>query len=113
MIKIKITKGKLASMVISITSLTQKLRADIHNMKYDMARASTNAHLYVLDDLSRKMRSKLILLEDKPSIHQLYFSINEIQALVIIIHKQNISHNPYSMAVMHEISDMIFKKLLG
>lgn len=114
MIKLKITKIKLKAIVNAITAITNDLRTRIQLMKYDMGRAQANAHLYILDDLSRKIRSKLILIENYPETYRLTFSINEMQAYVIIIADNKIfTSSPYVMSIMSEVSDIIYKKLLN
>jgi len=112
MIKLKLTKNKLITFINSITQITECLRANKKNLK-DWSLIQTNTHLLVLDELSRKLRSKLILIETKPGHYHLTYSINEMHALVFISHKSIYTPDPYTMAVVEEISSSIFLKLLS
>lgn len=112
MIKLKLTKEKFITVINVITGITQQLRAYHGSLKYDITRMQANAHLYILDDLSRKMRSKLIMIEDKYNDHQFTFSINEMQALVFHVNTGICTHTPYATAIIQEISVPICKRLL-
>lgn len=92
--------------------MTASLKNTKKNLK-DWPLVQANAHLYVLEDLSRKMRSKVIMLETKQGQHAFTFSINEIQGLVFITNKGNFYPDPYTMSVIEEISNVIFMKLLS
>lgn len=91
--------------------MAASIRTNKKNLK-DWPLVQANAHLYVLDDLSRRMRSKLILIETKQGQYTFNYSINEIQALVFITHKDNFNPDPYTMAIIDEISNTVFMKLL-
>lgn len=118
MIKLKITKDKLKSVIQIVGLITTQLRKDKPNLK-EWPLAHTNVHLHVLDKISRKMRSKLVMLEDKPGNQVITYSIDEIHALVIVVNvkidkdSQWREWDPYSKAVFQEISTVIFQKLLS
>ncbi len=114
MIRIKLTKDKFKSIIQVIDTIRLQLNKDkLHLKEWDLAMA--NAHLCVLDDLSRKMRSKLPLMEDKPGFHKLTWSVNENQALIIMSRKDlgGGMEDSYNMATFQEISDPIYKVLLS
>lgn len=112
MIKLKLTKNKLITFINSVTQITECLRTNKKDLK-DWQLIQANTHLLVLDELSRKLRSKLILIETKPGQHNLTYSINEMHALVYISHKGIYVPDPYTMAVIEDISSHIFLKLLS
>lgn len=112
MIRLKLTKNKLITAIHAVCSMTDSLRNSKKNLK-DWPLVQANAHLYVLEDLSRKMRSKSILVENKQGQHALIYSINEIQGLVFITNKGNFPADPYTMSIIEEISNVIFLKLLS
>lgn len=112
MIKQKITKDKFIAIIHAITGITNKLRNDTQNMRYDVIRARTNAYLYIMDDLCRKMRSKLVLIENKPGTYSINLAVNEMQAFVLNLNKGICKYDPYTDSVFHELCDNLFKKLL-
>lgn len=112
MIKLKLTKNKLITFINSITQITECLRANKKDLK-DWPLIQANTHLLILDELSRKLRSKLILIETRTGQHILTYSINEMHALVFISHKSIYTPDPYTMAVIEDISGVIFLKLLS
>lgn len=117
MIKLSLTKDKLKSTVQMVHALIESIRKNKNSLN-DWPLIQANAHLYVLDDLSRRMRSKLVLMEDKSGIHPVKYSINEIQAMILISYNDILSHdspgmNPYSYSLFKEISGTLFQKLLS
>lgn len=112
MITLKITKDKYIAIINGITGITQKMRDDLKIMEHDMNRAQTNAHLDVWEDLSRKMRSKVVMMEKKPGNHKVNFSVNGIEALLFVVYRKACYQEPYIMATLQEISDPIFQRLL-
>ena len=114
MIRIKLTKDKFKSIIQVIDTIRAQLKKDKLDLKkWDLAMA--NAHLFVLNDLSQKMRSKLPLMEDKPGNHKIMWSVNENQALIIMSRKDvgGAMGDSYNMATFQEISGPIFKVLLS
>jgi len=110
MIKLKLTKDKFIALINSVTAITECLR----NNKKDLTGwplMHANAHLMVLEELSRKMRSKLVLMEYRPGTYTFTWSINEIQALVFITNKGIFNPDPYTLAIIEEISSPFFRKL--
>lgn len=76
-------------------------------------RAQANAHLYVLYGISKKMRTKLILVEDMAPNKRFKYPIDEIQALVLMSCPDIVNKDPYCTAVIQEISNPIFQHLLN
>lgn len=114
MIKTRITKDQFRSIVQVIDTIRIQLKKDKLDLKeWDLAMA--NAHLFVLTDLSQKMRSKLPMMEDKPGHHKINWSVNENQALILMSRKNvgNSMNNSFNMATFEEISGPIFKVLLS
>lgn len=112
MIRLKLTKNKLLTAKDAVGCMSDSIRNNKINLKgWPLVQA--NAHLYVLEDLNRKMRSKAILVETKPGQHPVIYSINEIQGLVFITNKENFPADPYTMSIIEEISNVIFLKLLS
>lgn len=114
MIRLKITKDKFKSIIQVIDTIRVQLQKDKPDLK-EWNLATANAHLYVLNDMSRKMRSKLPLLEDKPGNHKITWSVNENQALIIMARKDlgGAMGDSYNMATFQEISVPIYKILLS
>lgn len=117
MTKMKLTKDKFKALIQVIDSIREKLITDKSNLK-DWPLAVANAHLFVLNDLSRRMRSKLPMMEDHPGNKSIRYEINAIQALVFMSYKNTImpdspGMSPYTYSVFIEISDPIFQKLLS
>lgn len=117
MIQLSLTKEKFKATIQLIHSIIASIRNNKSNLtNWNLAQA--NAHVFFLHELSIKMRSKLVLIEDKPGDHRLKYSINEMQALVIVTYKDIIKPdspgmNPYCYSIFEEISTPIFQKLLS
>lgn len=112
MIKFKTTKNKFIATVNAVGNMASSIRNNKKNLK-DWPLVQANAHLFVLEEISRKMRSKMILLETKSQHHAFTYSMNEIHGLVFIANKNNFPADPYTMSVIEEISNIIFLKLLS
>lgn len=112
MIKLKISKDKFIAIISSITGIRNKIYSGIPHLEYNLLRAQANAHVYILDDLSRKMRSKLVLMENMQGSNKITFSVNEMQAFVIVSNSNVFTHSAYAMSVMNEVGETIFKRLL-
>ncbi len=102
-----------------IEIITKQLHKNkISEKEWPLAR--TNAHLDVLEELSRKIRSKLVLIEEKPLSSPLTYSISKIQAFILVANKdickgsnQKSYLDPFSQALLEEISVPVFQKLLS
>lgn len=112
MIKLKLTKDKFIAVISVLDAIIDRLNKQIPSMKQDMAYARIKADVYVLQDLSRKMRSKLVMIEDRSGSHPMTYSVTEPQACCIMQYYTPNTKQPYSMAIMQEISDPIYQKLL-
>lgn len=112
MIKLKTTKNKFIATINAVGQMAASIRNNKKNLK-DWPLVQANAHLFVLEEISRKMRSKMIMLETKRDHHAFTYSINEIHGLVFITNKGNFPADPYTMSVIEEISNIIFLKLLS
>lgn len=112
MIKLKITKNKFIAMVNSVTEIIDRLKQNKKKLEgWPLIHA--NAHLYMLEELSRKMRSKIVLIETKQGSHRMIFSINEIEAFAFVVNKDIFNQDPYTMAIIEQISGPIFLRLLS
>jgi predicted DNA-binding protein (UPF0251 family) len=112
MIQLKLTKDKFIAIINVVTVITQALDKQLAGMKRDMKFARVRSDISVLQELSRKMRSKYVMMEDKEGNHRVTLSVNEIQAFVIMYYRDIDKQEAYNSAVLHEISDTIFQNLL-
>ncbi len=115
MIQLKLDKFKIISLIKIVDLVNQDLTIYKTQLKYSLKRAEVSAHLFILEELSRKLRSKFILVEHKPEHCRFMFSVNEMQAYVLILYKNNIPFigSEFDQAVMENISAPIFKHLLN
>ena len=115
--KLILTKDKFKAIIQVIDCIRFQLLQNKINLK-DWPLAVTNAHLFVLDDLSRRMRSKLPMMEDKPGNKVVRYEINAIQALVLVsyddlVKPSSAGMDPFAYSIFKEISGTIFQKLLS
>ena len=113
MIKLKLNKDKLISFARVVDDISKKLKAKISLMPVDILKAEANAHLANLKDLSKRIRSKLVMLEDEPGPKRLTYSVNEMQAFAVMKYEGLYEHDPYQKATIQEISVPIYKILLN
>lgn len=115
--KYKFTKDKFKAFIQVIDFIRGQLEKEkFHPKRFSLA--VIKAHLYVLDKLSRKMRTKLPMLEDRTGNHIIRYEIDPIQILVLISHKDITvpdapGMNPYSYSVFMEITQHIYQKQLS
>lgn len=112
MIRLQLTKNKIISFSICICRIETELKQRISKMPMDIFRAEGNAHLNEIQQLSRHLRSKVILLEGLPGNKKTVYSISYTHAYIIIRYKGICTHDPYSMAILEEISSPLFQRLL-
>ena len=117
MTKLKLTKDKFKAIIQVIDSQRFQLKKNKFTLK-DWPLAVVNAHLDVLDDLSRRMRSKLPMIEDKPGNHPIRYEINSIQALILMSYNELVNPtspgmDPFAYSIFNEISAPLFQKLLS
>lgn len=112
MIKLKLTKEKLSLVIGVLTKVIDTLDNTIMNMKPTIEFCRVKSDLCELKEISRKMRSKLVIMEDKPNKHPITYSVTEIQAFIIMYYRNICRYDPYSESIMNDISETIFKKLL-
>lgn len=112
MIKLKLTKDKFIAVINVVTIIIDVIEKKLHGMNRDMQFARIKSDLYELNELSRKMRSKFVMIENRSGDHTINFSVSETQAFIIVYYKEICKHPSYSMAILQEISDPIYKKLL-
>ncbi len=116
MIKILTTKDKFKATIRALHVIIDQLeknKAKYH--EWDLVQ--TNAYLIVLHALSRKLRSKLIILENRPSNYKFRYSIDELHAMVLVYYYRMAQFksqlDPYSDAALNEASVPIFLRLLS
>lgn len=115
MIKILTTKDKFKATIQALQIIIDKLAKDKYQYQ-EWDRVFANAYLGTLNTLSRKLRSKLINLEEKPSNHRFRYSIDPIHAAAFMYYyrmqafKEKL--NPYCISVMEEVSGSVLLKLL-
>lgn len=112
MIKLKLTKEKFSLTIGVLTKVIHTLDNMLMGMKPTIEFCRVKSDFCELKELSRKMRSKLVIMEDKPNKHPLTYSVTEIQAFIIMYYRNICKHDPYSESIMNDISETIFKKLL-
>lgn len=113
MIRIKLTKDKLIAIAQVVAIIRDHLQKSIPSMPYDLTRVDANVHLYTLEELSRKLRSKIVMMEHEPGNKPITYTFTGNQALAIIKYKEIYNSSPYRMAILQEISEPMFKKLLN
>lgn len=116
MIKILTTKDKLKATIRGLQIIIDKLTKDKREYReWDLIQA--NAYLPALNSLSRKLRTKLISLEERPSNYRFRYSIDELHAMVLVYYYQMAQFksqlDPYCDAALQEASGPIFLKLLS
>ena len=115
MIKLQLNKYKLVSLTHIVNVITNTLYYQRQELKYTMKRAEISAHIFILQELSRKVKIKFIQVEHKSDLQQFFFSINEMQAYILMLYKDDCidSSSGYDMETMQELSVPCFKKLLN
>lgn len=117
MIQFKLTKDRFKAIIQVVDAIRAQIKKTKHDLKqWDLAMA--NGHLFVLDELSRKMRSKLVMIEHHSGSKKMTYSFDAIQCLVMMNHSDMVKPDapgmdPYSYSIFKEISDPISLKLLS
>jgi hypothetical protein len=115
MIKLQLNKFRLTAL-IKITDLVCKDLTDYREqIKFSMKRAEISAHIHVLRDLGTKLKKKYLSIEYKPEMQFFFFSVDEMQAYVLMLYKDNrlADASGFDIGTMQEISVPIFKQLLN
>jgi len=115
-IKLKLTKDKLGAIIQGITDITEALKREVDQVKFDMKKMEMNAERTFLEDLKERLQLKHIQMSfaGKYNKSPLTFSFNSIEAFLLVKYS-GYGFNPnaeYQFAVMAEISDPICKTLL-
>lgn len=115
--KLTLTKDKLQAVVQILTSLIFQIENEIIYQK-DWPRILSNAHLFFFREFSRKVRKKLINLEDARGDKRVRYQIDPMQAAVLLSHRDKVKADSpgmdaYAYGVFVEISGQLFKKLLS
>lgn len=114
MIKLQLNRYKLISLIKIVGEVIETVKADRAELHYTTKRMELAAHLYTLQELSRKSRTKYISIEHKPPMQNFIFSVDEMQAYVLMLYKDiRIEKTGYDNLSMQEISVPIFKQLLN
>lgn len=115
MIKIKTTKQRIYVMVGIITEIVSGIKRGREVVQHTSAkRMEYAAHIFILEELSRKMRSKFVRLENQISTYKFQFSFNEMEAFVLMLYAGNrIIENDFQSLVILEIKEPIYKHLLN
>lgn len=116
MIKILTTKEKFKATIRAIQIIIDKLEKDkVGYREWDLVQA--NAYIVILNILSRKLRSKLITIEERSANYRFRYSMDEVHAMVLVYYYQMAQFksqlDPYSDAALQEASRPIFMKLLS
>lgn len=115
MITLRLTKHKIASMIHIVQDIIAALTRDRQALTHSLKRAEISAHLFVLEDLSRKLRRKLIDVENRFSDYKFNLSVNEMQAYLLVLYRNDALFNnqkSYHVLTMAQITEPIFKHLL-
>lgn len=114
MIKLQLNKYKIVSLIRVTEAVLNKITNERNGLNYSLKRAEISAHKFILQELSRKLRSKFVMIEHKPDMQNFFFSVNEMQAYVLILYKDTpIGKTDYDYITMQDLSVPIFKKLLN
>lgn len=112
MIRLKLTKDKFISIIKVVEAIIHQIETNLSVQPRDIVYARMNADIFELKELSRKMRSKLVMMEDHQRNHPFKYTITPTQASCIMQYKNSCSYDSYSISVIQEISVSIFHKLL-
>lgn len=114
MIKLQLNKFKIVSLIRITEAVVNRITNERQQLTYSLKRAEITAHKFILQELSRKLRSKFILIEHKPDMQNFFFSVNEMQAYILILYKDTaIGKTDYDYLTIQDLSVPIFKKLLN
>ena len=116
MITLKLSRDK----IISLHKITGTMIGHVQRLReklsYNLLRGELGAHLYILQDLNRKLSIKILQLQMKPGNRPTRFSVNEIEAFLLMHYFQAqpvTMQEGYELATLQEISDPIYKHLLN
>lgn len=114
MIKLQLNKFKIVSLIRITDAVIRKLEHDREALTYSLKRGEMAAHNFVLKEFSRKLRSKFISIEEKPDMQNFFFSVNEMQAYVLVLYKDSaIGKTDYDYLTIQDLSVPMFKRLLN
>lgn len=109
--RLKLTKDKFISFLKAVQTITGHLQDQKKGMDYTLERARVNVYLYIMEDLSRKMRSKLIMLESESGNKKLSYTFTGMQLLIIFTYRK-IEMDAYTTSVLEQESAKVLPKLL-
>lgn len=109
--RLKLTKDKFISFIKAVQIITGHLQEQKNGMDYTLERARVNVYLSIMQDLSRKMRSKIIMLESEFSDKKLTYTFTDMQLLIIFTYRK-IEMDSYTTAVLEHESTKVLPKLL-
>jgi len=115
MITLQLSKHKIAALINIVNDTITVVSAERIQLR-SLKRAELAAYLFVLKDLSQKLRKKQIAVEDRFSDYNFKLSINEMQAYLLILYRNDYSLAPeksYYVLTQQKISEPIFKHLLA
>lgn len=115
MIQLKLNRFRLTSLIKISDLVTQDLINYRNQLKFSLKISEINAHIYVLRSLSTKMKKKYLSIEFKPEHCYFNFSIDPMQAHILMLYKDNrlADASGFDIGTMQEISVPIFKQLLS
>lgn len=112
MIKIKTTRQKIGALITITAAIIHYIKAQREQLKYSLKRAELSAHLYIIEELSRKVRAKFILTENKPANAKLQMSFNEMEAYILMCYAPEKNIGNYELSVISEMKGPVFQHLL-
>ena len=111
MIRIKLTKDKLISFLKATETIIHHLHNQKSGMDYTIDRVRVNVYLSIMQDLSRKLRSKLIIIESVSGNKKVTYTFTGMQLLIIFTYRK-IEMDSYTMAILEQESTKVLPKLL-
>lgn len=109
--RLKLTKDKFISLLKAVQTITGHLQEQKTGMKYTIERARVSVYLSIMEDLNRKMRSKLIMLESESGNKKITYTFTGMQLLIIFTYRK-IEMDDYTTSVLEHESSKILPKLL-
>lgn len=116
MIKLKLTKNKIVSVIAMVSDVILSLHTERKQLTYSLKRAEIAAHLYTLEAFNKKLRMKSINVEEKFQNYNFTIAITEMEAYLFILYTEPYnftSEQSFNLLTMKQISEPIFKHLLS
>lgn len=112
MIKFKVNKYQLASLVKTTEDIFYRIEQFRIPMQRNMERAKLCAYSEEVMAFNKKLRAKQIMVERKIHYETFTVSITEIQAYLFVEYAGEKFLPPYDMAVVEKLKEPIFQHLL-